>query len=465
MSVNTTNATVDDYVFGLDYDPRVVLAVASEGDTPLAPPEQERSENNDSVIITTRTRHQLSKNLSDVALLRPTAGAIYPGAAVVADQNLADGQPTPIGLARAPITISVDLPGLRPSHQEVAAPSNATVQAAVTSLVDTWLTTTSAEGYVNPARSYLEVTTASSSQQAALKLGVNAKWASGSASSQLDVSASRDTQTLMAFYKQVFYTVTVDVPASPSAFFAPSVQVSDLARVTGPSRPPAYVRSVDYGRIIMIKMTTSSAATTADVKAAFQQATQAASGGVDLDAKYSSILKDSTFQVLAIGGGSDTAATFSGAGDVPARLAAYIVKDAGLRRGNPGVPISYNVAFLKDNALATMGFTTDYTETTSEVKPNGFIKLQHSGGYVADFTVTWTSGAGAGSFHSGKQTAGWGKTIQLPGDAQNLHICAIEWTGLLWSPTREAMDLREPGPTNKTYTVKGTTLDPAYQVS
>lgn len=465
MTTQITESSIDDFVFGLDYDPKVILAVAPEGDSPMAQPEKDRKLNNDSVIIVTRTRHKLTKNLSDVALLRPTAGAIYTGALVIADANLADGQPTPVGLPRAKMTISVDLPGLNPSEATVDSPTNASVQAAVTKLVDSWMTQTTQGGYVNPARSFLEITTASSTQQAALKLGVNAKWASGNASAQLDVSHDSDTQTLMAFYKQVFYTVTIDVPASPSAFFAPQVQSSQLSRVLSAEHPPAYVRSVDFGRIIMIKMTTSTAATTADVKAAFQQATQAASGGVDLEAKYSNILKQSTFQVLAIGGGSDTAATFTGATDVPSKLAQYIVKDAGLRPGNPGVPISYNVAFMKDNSLATMGFTTDYTETTSEVKPNGFIKVQHSGGYVAAFDVTWSVQGEGKSWASGKKTAGWGETLQLPGDAENLHIKAIEWTGLVWQPTREAMNLRVPGPTNKTYTIKGTTLNPAYQVS
>ena len=47
------------------------------------------------------------------------------------------------------------------------------------------------------------------------------------------------------------------------------------------------------------------------------------------------------------------------------------------------------MAFLKDGTTAMMGFSTNYTETTSVRVASAYIKLRHGGGYVAKFMTTW----------------------------------------------------------------------------
>src|SRR6202012_3545474 len=100
MATLANTRSVDDFVYSLSYDPKVLLAVVADGDI-SSQPVKKRGTDTTGVIITTTTQHKLSKSLSDVAILRPTAGVIFPGSAVLADRNLMDGQPTPIGLARA----------------------------------------------------------------------------------------------------------------------------------------------------------------------------------------------------------------------------------------------------------------------------------------------------------------------------------------------------------------------------
>jgi thiol-activated cytolysin len=339
------------------------------------------------------------------------------------------------------------------------------VQNAITELLEKWITDPAHRGYMNAARSYFQVTSGFTSEQASLDLGVNAKWASGDASSQLAVKSDTQTSTLMAYYKQVFYTVTVDTPARPSLFFAEDVTVAELGRVVSADHPPAYVRSVDYGRILMIKMTTSTSETSIDVKAAFTQATESVSGHGEIEAKYKSILKNSSFQVLALGGGAKAAASFAGTDDGLTNLKAYIQGGAAFSRENPGAPISYNVAFMKDNQLATMGFTTDYTETSSVVYPNGWVGLWQDGWYVGRFHMSWQTSDAQGNpgptqeWNSGNQTAGYTQKVDLPGDASNIHIKGEAATGLVWNPWQEAMNQVVNGVPNKWYRIYGTTLD------
>ncbi len=465
VSTKEFKVSVAQYLDGLDYDPRVVLSVVPDGTT-TALPNKERTTSNNSVIITTKTSTSLKKNLGEVALLSPSTGVVFPGALVLGDEQLMDGQPTPISLPRSPATLSIDLPGLKEPSATVV-PNNSSVQKFVNEKLEEWNAGASKDGYVNAARSTLNITQSFTSQQVALDLGFSAKWASGNASAQLGVSSSTERSVVVASYKQVFYTVTMNTPEPAASVFAESVELADVQRAFSAKHPPAYVRSVDYGRILLVKMETTAVDTSANLKAAFEHATSGkVSASGDLKAKYENIVKNSSFTVLALGGGAETPIQlFSGATEGELKgLKEYIQKDATYRRDNPGMPIAYQVAFLKDNRFATMGFTTDYTETQSVRYPNGFVRFKHSGAYVATFEVTWTQADAQGNYtqakkwESGEKTVGYSGQVDLPGDAHNVRLKAWAATGLVWDPWGEIFNVALEGPDNKCYRATGTTL-------
>jgi thiol-activated cytolysin len=460
------NAQIDRYIAGLDYDPRVLLSVVPDGTT-SAIPVKNRENTGNGVIICTKIQHTLNKNLTDVAILSPTAGVIFPGALVLVDQNLAEGHPTPIALPRGNAILSVDLPGLTEPSGAVV-PINSEVQRFMNAKLEEWNKQATSEGYINAARSFIQVTQSFSSQQVSLDLGFSSKWTSGSASAQIGTSSTTEKSVIVAYFKQVFYTVAMDPPTFPSSVFDDSVTLHHLRQVTTASAPPGYVRSVDYGRILMVKMETSSVDTSVNLKGAFEQATQ---GGVtvggDLKAKYENIIRNSSFTALAIGGGAETPAQFfSGSSQAALKgLQDYVNKDARYRRDNPGSPISYTVTFLRDNEFARMGFTTDYTETECVRYPNAFVKVAHAGAYVAKFKVTWVEPDSYGTYNqpkeweSGDTTVGFTHQVDMPGDAQGVKIYAWAATGLIWDPWGEIMNISLSGPDNKAYRATGTTLD------
>jgi thiol-activated cytolysin len=145
------------------------------------------------------------------------------------------------------------------------------------------------------------------------------------------------------------------------------------------------------------------------------------------------------------------------------------VRDATYRRDNPGRPVAYTVAFLKDHEFAKMGFTTEYTETVCKRYPNGFVRLEHRGAYVARFRVGWEVpeapvGQREQSWESGDKTAGYTQQIDLPGDARAVHIQAWVDTWVAWDRWQEALNVWEDGPSNKIYTIGGSTLDRTVSV-
>ena len=427
-STVTARRAIDSYVRGLRYDPTTLLGVVADGTT-VTERDPQRSLGEDSVIRTTYRDVGLRKNLDEVVLMDPGRGVIYPGALVIADRMLAQGRPRPLAIPRGPVRISINLPGLTGSSRVVRAPSNSSVQDAIAGLTRRWNATAFRRGYRNAARSFLEVSNAYTSQQIKLKLGLSAKWPSGSAATVLDVNTESEGQTAVAYFKQVFYTVTMDVPARPSAVFGRGVTVKSLARVTGSAKPPGYVRSVDYGRLLMLKMETSKVHNSIDVSAALRQVAGGKRIGVNLDAKYEKIVADSTFTVVAIGGRARDAAVFSGRSEDFAKLAAYISDGAVYSKDNPGEPIAYVVAFLKDHRPARMGDTTSFTEANSVVYPNGFVEVRNKGVYVARFFVNYEELVDVATDtwkpvqrSSGRKPKDTQNTWYIPGDARGVRV-------------------------------------------
>ena len=463
------NASVENYITRLNYDPRVLLSVVPDGTT-SAVPVKDRQPASNGVIICTKIQHKLNKNLDAVAILSPTAGVVFPGALVRADQNLSEGHPTPIALPRGPVTLSVDLPGLA-NPSETLVPTNSNIQKFVNAKLEEWNKQAGSEGYINAARSFLQTTQAYSSQQVALDLGFSSKWASGNASAQINTSSSTEKSVVVAYYQQVFYTITMDTPTTLAGVFDSAVDLEEAQRAFSERNPPAYVRSVDYGRLLMVKMETSSINTSVNLKGAFEQATQ---GGVTvggkLEATYKDIINNASFTALAIGGGAETPVQiFAGGSEAGLKgLKDYIAKDARYRRDNPGLPVAYTVAFLKDNEFARMGYTTDYTETQCVRYPIAFVKFAHAGAYVARFQVTWAEADAQGNYtqnkdwESGNQTAGYTHQVDLPGDAQGDELQAWAATGLVWDPWGEILNVSLDGPDNKCYRVTGTTLNRSW---
>jgi thiol-activated cytolysin len=440
--------------------------VAPDGDVTTVPMTSAQTGNNEVVVCKT-IHHKLTKNLSEVAILSQGAVA-FPGALLIADEQLQSGAPTPIGLPRAKLTLTVLLPGtLHPSGQ--VDPTVSGVQSFLNEKLEEWNKFTESDekhqNYGNAENSFVNYSTAYTKQQVAASLGFRADWASGAASAQIDAKSTTETSVVLCYYKQVFYTVKINTPAAPSDVFDPSVTLADVRDVISNRAPPAYVDSVDYGRTLLVRMETSAVDTSVNLQGAFKQATQ---GGVtasgNLRARYDDIIKNATFTAVAIGGGTSvTAPIFNGAvsGDLQG-LKEYF-NAARYTRDNPGLPIAYVVRFLKDNVFATIGATTDYTELECTRYKNIYIKVAHHGGYVAKFYWSWTDMDAHGNYtargggESGPVTAGWAITVWIPGTARDVELRGEADTLIAWNRWQEIGDIRNPEP-NKTYAAVGTTL-------
>ena len=362
-------ASINSYIQKLSYNPESMLNYQNTGgqssstDVVSSDTATSTSSSGDQQVTCISTTYNLKENFENVAILRPMSGVIWPGALVKGNQSMLDGLPDPITLPRAPVTFKIDLPGIGENGvQTVENPTNSNIQAAIDKSLEWWNANAYQEGYVNSASSSYKVKTAYSSKQIALDVGLNAEWATGDVSAQFNYQSNEQKTVVMSVYKQAFYTITMDSPVSPDAVFNKDVTLDQVKSVMNDATPPAYVQSVTYGRIIMFRMETSYKASSYDIESAFKYAAGVSVDG-SLEAEYKNILKNSSIEVIVLGGNASVSSSAVSAKNADDLVPIIEGDNAVYSRNNPGVPISYTIRYLKDNSLAKLGYFTEYTAT------------------------------------------------------------------------------------------------------
>lgn len=402
------SADIHEYISKLSYNSETMLNVQpTVGEESLKEIVEDTSEvTNDGNYTTVcqKTTYNLKKNFDKVAILRPSNGIVWPGALIKGNQSLMDGVPEPIGIERAPITFSINLPGIGENGvRTVNNPAASSVQAAIDTSLEWWNANAYEEGYVNAANSSFHIGTSYSSKQLSLEVDLNSEWATGSVSSQFDYYSSETKKVVVAVFKQVFYDVIFDTPTSPEKVFGQEASLDRVKSIIDDAAAPAYIKSVSYGRIIMFRMESSSSYESIDVEGAFEYAAGYSVDG-NLKSTYEKILKESSIDLVTIGGNAAVAtepissANINSASTIIDKIRNIITgENAVYSRNNPGVPIAYSVFYLKDNSLAKLGYTTEYTA-------NECVTTQHSNTikvFFGNFTAIKDCdgvGAGAGEF-------------------------------------------------------------------
>ncbi len=445
---------IDRFVRTMDFDARRILSAHASDATQALPA---RRNDGNGVTICKATQRNASGETNDISILSPTAGTIYPGALVRVNDALVEGRPQALPAPRAPVTLRLDLPGQRHAGTRVEQPSFSNVQSAIDNILIDWIDAQPTHGFNAPARHTLNTQRAYSREQVAASLGLNAQWINNSFTANIRGAHERETKTHIALFRQIYYSAIADLPKAPSAVFAPQVTLASLRQQIDNDNPPGFVRSVDYGRLLLIRIDTENSVSDIEIDGALRYAAgQDTSVNADVASRYQNLAQNARITVLAIGGNAQDAAAVTGM----AGLQRAIRSGATFGRANPGVPISYTVTFLRDHAIAAMRFTADHTEWSCTRRQNAYIRLRHDGAYVARFEIDWREFDDSGApverqWRSGSQTAGWTHTRHFPGDAEGIRIRAYAYTGLAWNRWAETINTELKAPTNRCFRIAG----------
>ncbi|WP_027481787.1 thiol-activated cytolysin family protein [Deinococcus pimensis] len=341
--------------------------VRALSDAPAPPPEKSDAtpdnvtsaldSMNGTEVTCVKKDYSLTQNFDEIATFNPNAGVIWPGS-LVQGATVPDGIPAAIPLDRGPLTVTALTGGNTIGSRAVDHPSLATVGAAMSDILGAYTGPTAAKISYTKQEGY-------SFERGMLKLNVNAKWVTGNAKAALDLDGNSERKTLYVKYVQEYYTVATN-PLRPDTAFGPGVTTTELARYASNTNLPAYISSVTYGRMLIMKISSSS-----DYRKMMASIDFAYNGGatsVDgyTKAELESTLRGSSVQIVALGGNStDGVDVVTSSGD---KLGDYLKNGASYSKDSPAYPISYKVEWLKDNTIAKLGASTTYS--VRECSPN-----------------------------------------------------------------------------------------------
>ncbi|MGL5755832.1 MAG: thiol-activated cytolysin family protein [Paraclostridium sp.] len=469
QETNNNKEEIDTGIANLNYNRNEVLATKGDNIENVIPKEGLKS--NDKFVVVERKKKTLTTSPVDISIIDSVTDRTYPGALQLADDAFVENRPNILMCKREPINISIDLPGMKKENTKtVENPTYGNVSGAVDELVSNWSEKNSST-HTLPARTQYVESMVYSKSQISNALNVNAKVLDNSLGIDFNAIANGEKKVMIAAYKQIFYTVSAQLPNNPSDIFDNSVSFKALTRKgVSNETPPLMVSNVAYGRTIYVKLETTSKSK--DVQSAFKALIK--NNSASNSTQYKDIFEDSSFTAVVLGGDAQEhnkiiTKDFDEIRNVIKDNATFSLK-------NPAYPISYTSTFLKDNSIAAVHNKTDYIETTSTEYSKGKINLDHSGAYVAQFGIEWdevsfddngnevlTHKTWDGNYND--RTAHFSTVIPLPPNSKNIRVLARECTGLAWEWWRTVIDeYNLPLANDINVSIWGTTLYPRTSI-
>ena len=367
---------INQYVKGLNYDSHDILYSKGTGESIKKPKEAQGDENSFKVI--TRTKKSVENGSADISAISGNSVDVYPGALLQANTKLMDGQPVPINTSdRSDVQLTVNLPNIGGNGTVTCQPTYSDTKRAIDDVVYNWYN--NSDRPQNTKANYdMKYSMISSEAQAKADFGVDL-------GSLLKIDFNKiqnnEKQVMVMAYKQIYYNVSIPAypTGDPAAAFGSYTSIDEVKNAFDAKNPPVYIRNVDYGRMIYLKMETSS--NSSEVEAALKAAIK----GVDVSGNttYKNILANTQFNVLVIGGNTEHAGEFVSVESLD-EVKNIINNDASLSENNIGTfqPISYTTTFLKDNNQATISRTSEYIETSVEEHKRAKVSIHQEAAFA-----------------------------------------------------------------------------------
>lgn len=289
--------------------------------------------------------YEQAKEFEEQLLFSDDKNIFYPGALLRA-KSVVEGEYESIEADRAPIVLSTDLNGSSDPTITVQKPSLSTVRKAINELLN--------RGFNAPGAN-LTYSIEEVYDKAHLKMamGGNYKGAANSVEASTGFSFDKEKNRFLVKVQQVFYELSIDLPKSPSDFFAKEF---DYKREFGAEKP-LFVSSIKYGRILLLGIETNM--TKKEAEAKLQASILGGKIGANAEAAYNDLLKESTIKGRVLGGdaklGSLAAISLED-------IKKFIEEGARLSTENPGAPIAYKLKELGTNRTFKTVIYSKYTK-------------------------------------------------------------------------------------------------------
>ena len=340
------------------YDSKIALTTppSSEANLPAY------VKNGDKVFILVKEEHDIMEQNSDI--FAANYENIYPGAIIYANQGLANGDPTLVGLPEGKVTLRVDFMTGNKSSKKTDVINNAgEIQDAIFDILSNAKKTPATKAMYSNKYS-------SSAEELAVGLNVSANFLSNSAKIKTNISKSEMHVYEVENFTQEYYTVSITQESDKSKYFAPSVTGPELEKIIWQSRgdgwddycPLAIITSVTYGRRAYKVYDYSSSSFK------FSGSESASIYGQKLASTQDIVQNSETKNIWLYMDGADS----ESAGQIltGSRIDSALENKLGFNPNtSPGVPLYYTVRFLASGNTVDVMATGKYTTLSYQELP------------------------------------------------------------------------------------------------
>ena len=314
----------------------------------------------------TKTKYSLTETPEEIVTYQPVNGFWLSG--LVQERGLREGLGSMVEIAvpaekRAAFKVTSDLP-MAQNFVNITFPSATTVSSAIGSLQASG----NNSGW-GGART-LKIVDNFSEEQAAHDLGISGSYMGATVKASLSANRYDKKHTVTASFIEKAFTVQADFEGRNrrAAFFNNNFTIDDAHALVaqdriGMTNLPTYIKSITYGRVVLFNLT--STLSEQEMKTALDASYQGVGWGAKGSYKGDSKSKNAQFElrVTEFGGlqsGFNKLVPATGIENVFAVINSYLKQNAPLTSMRP---ISYTANTLRDDQLAAMSVTTNYTVT------------------------------------------------------------------------------------------------------
>ncbi len=464
---------INDEIKGLVYDPLQVMAFQGETITKFIP--KTGLMDNDRFVVVTKTKHEVNGKY-DIAVPNARKDITYPGALLIGNQKLVEGVPDPLVVRRRPMEITIDLPGLTENnHVEVENPNYTGVTKGMNILLNNWLKNKANQFSISANMSYKK-SILYDEKSMALTFGCDVEYLQNRLGIDFQAITKQESSAYLIQFKQIYYTVSAQLPEFPADVFADDVTWDDIRMKIDANNPPCYVQNVQYGREVYLLL--QSSMSSSDLKAHVEGNLTLSNTKISSNqsAEMQQMNKNINCTIITLGGKPVVVNGNLQHDHIIEKVNELIQENVVLSADNPAFPLSYTVAFLKDNKIASIQGKSEYITSEATIFKSGKLNLYHGGAYVARFYITWEEIEydDLGNIvvtkkqwdRNGHQvTAGFSTMINFKANVRNIHVVAQGATGLVWEPWRTSLDSVYPLIQERSIGIYGTTLNQTVQVN
>lgn len=305
---------------------------------------------------------------SEYIVFQPNADLMYPGS-LVHGKGLSSGLLQPIDVKRAGGKLTlVNLNNNQSREANIDNVDLGKVSAAISTLLP-------GEPVGQVANIEFQRTNAYNLEQSMMHLGASAKWLKGGVRAKLNSQFDNSKNKVMVLFKQAYYTVVFNRDSAgtsykPSSLLDRAVSLESFQGQMGNGQddPPAFIKSVTYGRILYAVFSSDSSHASIEKELTAKLKTPKISGSVDISTLNTKLASYVSMTAFIIGGGAKDGVEFVAAGDMDG-LGDYLRSGASWSSSSPGAPIAYKAVYLKNQENATMKEVVSYTKKDCELNP------------------------------------------------------------------------------------------------